>query len=56
MKVSKNLKLNLPEPNDTVRVLENITDNFEKIDEIYIIVPSQKLVALVDKYKGIGDV
>ena len=33
MKVTKNLNLNIPERNDSVRVIENITENFEKIDE-----------------------
>ena len=52
MKVTKNLKLNLPERNDSVRVLENITENFEKIDAILDIATTQEMVVLVEKYKA----
>lgn len=54
MRISKNLGLTLPEPSDTVRVLEDITNNFEKIDEKYVIASNEKLIALVEKYKGAG--
>ncbi len=52
MKVTKNLKMNLPERNDSVRVLENITENFEKIDESFEIATTQVMIALVEKYKA----
>ncbi len=52
MKSTKNLKLNLPEPNDSVRVLENITENFEKIDAFLELMTPQEMVALVEKYKA----
>ena len=54
MKISKNLGLKLPEPNDTVRVLENKTNNFEIVDDKIIITPKENMTALVNKYKGVG--
>ncbi len=52
MKSTKNLKLNLPEPNDSVRVLENITENFEKIDAFLELMTPQEAIAIVEKYKA----
>ena len=51
MRVSKNLNMNLPERNDSVRVLENITENLEIIDENLERTTSKEMQELVEKYK-----